>query len=77
VDVVAALVGAVVTAGMSYLIYRLGRQDKTLETIEVNVNSRLSRIDAALSEAMDLVHESRESGQPVPLPERNGDSDAP
>ena len=67
-----AVIGAALPSGMAYLIYRLSRQDKTLETIEVNVNSRLSRIDAALTEAMDLVHESRESGKPVPLIEENG-----
>ena len=67
----AVVFGPLVAATMSYIIYRLGRQDSTLHDIEIHVDGQLSTISKKLREALDLVHESRESGQPVPLPEEN------
>ena len=67
----AIVFGPLVGAAMAYIIFRLGRQDNTLREIEIHVDGRLSDISKELREALDLVHESRESGQPVPLPEEN------
>jgi len=74
-----AVIGPLITAATALILYRLGRQDRilrhqnhALRTIQVNVDGRLDTLTRQLGEALDLVHESRESGEPVPLPEANG-----
>ncbi len=66
VTILVAVIGGVGSVFGAYLISRTNGQDKVLNDIHIEVNSRLSEALLELRRMQSLIDLSRETGMPVP-----------